>query len=86
MKFTAIALAACIAVSGTSAYAQSHTPGSSVARQDIGDPLIRKPTSEDRAAGASKTTTGRAMHKSPQPRQGIGGPPSSQQSGTDSGG
>lgn len=83
MRMGTIVLAMAVALPGTSTFAQTRTPGGSAAKQDIGDPLIQRRTSEEKAAGV---TRGQARHNAPKLRQGIGGPPSSQQSGTDNGG
>jgi hypothetical protein len=84
MRLIAIALTVAFTVSGAAAYGQTHSPGSPAAKQDIGDPLIRKPTSEDRARGV---TTGSAMRKNQGgSREQIGGPPASQQSPSSNGG
>lgn len=81
MKSIALILAAAIAFSGA-AYGQAHSPGSPAAKQDVGDPLIKKPTSEDRARGM---TTGSISRKGGSKEQ-IGGPPESQQSSGSNGG
>lgn len=83
MKLGTIILAVTIALPATAAFAQTRSPGSPAAKQDVGDPINQRRTSEERAAGV---TTGRARHNAPKLHQGIGGPPSSQQSGTDNGG
>lgn len=89
MKLTTIALVTAIALSGTFAYAQTNsgTPGSPAARQETGDPLIRKPTSGQTVVKKSSTgvTTGNSMRNgSARAREtGPGGPPSSQESGTE---
>ena len=83
MKLGIIVLAVAIALPATATFAQTPAPGSPGARQDIGDPLNQRRTSEERAAGV---TSERARHDAPKLHQGVGGPPSSQQSGTDNGG
>ena len=86
MRSIAIALVVAFAIPGTAAYAQNRSPGSPAAKQDIGDPLIRKPTSQDRARGM---TTGRAVHNrlgTGGSREQIGGRPASQQSPGSNGG
>ena len=96
-KFAVLALViASFALSGTFAYAQTSrdgTVGGPAARQDTGDPLIRKPTSEEAVkGGATGLTTGNSMRDSsgnpgPRPKEpAVGGPASSQQSGGSSGG
>jgi hypothetical protein len=83
MKLGTIIIAVTIALPATATFAQTRAPASPAARQDMGDPLNQRRTSEERAAGV---TTGRARHNAPRLHQGIGGRPSSQQSGTDNGG
>jgi len=86
MRSIAIALAVAFAISGAAAYGQTRSPGSPAAKQDVGDPLIRKPTSQDlkRSRGV---TTGSAMRKNQGgSREQIGGPPESQQAPSSNGG
>lgn len=86
MRSIALAAALVFAMSGTAAYGQNRSPGSPAAKQDIGDPLIRKPTSQDRARGM---TTGSAVRKrlgEGGSREQIGGTPQSQQSPNSNGG
>jgi hypothetical protein len=84
MRFVAITLASALMLSGTAAYGQAQSPGSPAAKQDVGDPLIRKPTSEDRQHGF--TTGSSASKKRGGSREQIGGPPESQQSTGSNGG
>lgn len=84
MRSTAIAVVMAFAMSGTAVYSQTRSPGSPAAKQDIGDPLIRKPTSQDRARGV---TTGNSESKRlGGSREQIGGTPASQQSPGSNGG
>ena len=84
MRSIAVALAVAVTISGAAAYSQTRSPGSPAAKQDVGDPLIRKPTSADRARGL---TTGSAMRKNQGgSREQIGGPPESQQAPSSNGG
>jgi hypothetical protein len=83
MKLTTlIAIATTFLLFGATGYAQTRASGSPAARQDVGDPLIRKPTSEQlkRSPGI---TTGSSMRNTngSRSRERIGGPPESQQSG-----
>ena len=83
MRIGTIILAMVVALPATSTFAQTRTPGGSAAKQDVGDPLVQRRTSQEKAAGV---TRGEARHNAPKLREHIGGPPSSQQSGTDNGG
>ena len=87
MKLTAIAIATVFLLSGASGYAQSRSPGSPAAKQDIGDPLIRKPTSQDLKRSPA-ITTGSSMRNTRGPGSNgrVGGPPESQQGGSSPGG
>ena len=76
MRSIAIALAVAFTISGAVAYGQTRSPGSPAAKQDVGDPLIRKPTSQDKMRG---TTTGRSTRNQGGSREQIGGTPESQQ-------
>ena len=58
MKLATIILATALALSGTSSHAQTEAPGSSAARQWVGDPLTQKPTYEEMRRGV---TTGSAI-------------------------
>jgi hypothetical protein len=81
---------------GTFSYAQTSrdgTVGGPAARQDTGDPLIRKPTSEEAAKNNSTgVTTGESTRNvsgktGPRPTEpAVGGPASSQQSSGSNGG
>ena len=71
MKLGTIILVATIALPGTAAYSQTRAPGSPAAKQDIGDPLIQKQTSKQRAARKAVAT-----RNTPTPHQGAGGPSS----------
>ena len=84
MRFVAITFALALILSGTAAYGQARSPGSPAAKQDVGDPLIGKPTSEDRQHGV--TTGSAASKKQGGSREQIGGPPESQQSTGSNGG
>jgi hypothetical protein len=75
--------ALAFAICGPAAYGQSRSPGSPAAKQDVGDPLIRKPTSQDKMRG---TTTGRSVRNQGGSREQIGGTPQSQQSSGTNGG
>ena len=83
MRSIAVALAVAVTISGAAAYGQTRSPGSPAAKQDIGDPLIRKPTSQDEKRG---TTTGRSVRNQGGSREQIGGTPQSQQSPGPNGG
>jgi hypothetical protein len=96
-KFAISALVmASLAFSGTFAYAQTSrngTAGGPAARQDTGDPLIRKPTSGEAVKdGSTGVTTGNSMRNingnpGPRPEEpAVGGPASSQQSSGSNGG
>ena len=82
MRSIAIAAAVAFTISGA-AYGQTRSPGGSAAKQDVGDPLIRKPTSQDKVRG---TTTGRSTQNQGGSRGQIGGTPESQQSTGSNGG
>jgi hypothetical protein len=84
MRLIAITLASALMLTGSAVYGQSRSPGSPAAKQDVGDPLIRKPTSEDRLHGV--TTGSAASKKQGGSREQIGGPPKSQQSSGSNGG
>lgn len=84
MKLGPIVLAMVLALPATSTFAQTGTPGSPAARQDIGDPLVKHRTSEERAAGIPRGTSAKRASPAPTPRETVGGPPSSQQSGSSS--
>ena len=94
MKLTTIALAATFILSGASAFAQTSrdgTVGGSAARQDTGDPLIRKPTSgeavNDGSTGRTTGSSKRNGNPGPRPKEpAVGGPANSQQSSGSSGG
>jgi hypothetical protein len=94
LTITIIALAATFAFSGASALAQTSrdgTVGGPAARQDTGDPLIRKPTSEevvrDRSTGVTTGNSMRDGNPSPRPQEpDVGGHASSQQSPATNGG
>jgi len=87
---------ASFALPGTFSYAQTSrdgTVGGPAARQDAGDPLIRKPTSEEAAKNsATGVTTGESTrnisgNSGPRPKEpAAGGPASSQQSPGSNGG
>ena len=87
---------ASFAFSGTFAYAQTSrdgTAGGPAARQDTGDPLIRKPTSGEAVKdGSTDVTTGNSMgningNPGPRPKEpAVGGPASSKQSPGSNGG
>ena len=87
---------ASFAFSGTFAYAQTSrdgTAGGPAARQDTGDPLIRKPTSEEAVKdGSTDVTTGNSMRNingnpGSRPKEpAVGGPASTQQSPGPNGG
>jgi hypothetical protein len=89
IKLTIIALAATFSLSGASAFAQTSregTVGGPAARQETGDPLIRKPTSEEVVTdGSPGVTTGNSTHNlngnpDPRPKEpDVGGPASSKQ-------
>jgi hypothetical protein len=83
MKMGTVVLAVTMALPATASFAQTRSPGGPAAKQDVGDPIVQRRTTEEKAAGV---TAGRARHNAPKLHQGIGGPPSSQQSGTDNGG
>jgi len=83
VRMGTVVLAMVVALPATSTFAQTRTPSSSAAKQDVGDPLVQRRTSEEKVAGV---TRGQARHVAPKLKQGIGGPPSSQQDGTDNGG
>jgi hypothetical protein len=88
MKFATLTIVMALALSGSPVCAQSQAPGSSAAKQDISDPSIKKPTSDEMKGlknNSTGVTTGRAPAGSNSQEQ-LGGPPKSQQSGTGSGG
>ena len=96
-KFAISALVmASFAFSRTFAYAQTSrdgTAGGPAARQDTGDPLIRKPTSgeavKDGSAGVTTGNSMRSINGNPGPRPkepAVGGPANSKQSPGSNGG
>jgi hypothetical protein len=96
-KFAISALVmASFTLPGTFAYAQTSrdgTVGGPSARQDTGDPLIRKPTSGEAVKdGPTDVTTDNSMrningNSGPRPKDpAVGGPASSQQSPGSNGG
>jgi hypothetical protein len=76
MKLGPVVLAMVLALPATATFAQTGTPGSPAARQDVGDPLVQHRTSEQKAAGITRR---QARHNAPKLREHIGGPLSSQQ-------
>jgi hypothetical protein len=96
-RFVLLALVmASFVLPGTFSYAQTSrdgTVGGPAARQDTGDPLIRKPTSGEAAKNNSTgATTGESTRNisgnpGPRPKEpAVGGPASSQQSPGSNGG
>lgn len=79
MKLGTVVLAIAIALPATATFAQTRTPGSPAARQDVGDPSVQHRTSEQRSAGVTRK---QVRHNAPKLRQHVGGPTSSQQSGS----